>query len=310
MLAGCDPDGFERSSEVSRLRTLAIGFEPPEFGPGDVLHVRSLTVRPPEATTGGDTEGIEWTWELCLFAQGPDERFQCATIDGEVAGFEVSREPEFSIPWSALEGVVGNVESLCEALTGIEVPRFVQLPDCSRGLPVTLRLTVRDGETEQVSRRQLLLLRDEDAARPDRNRNPQILGLLAGGSLQVGDDRGVLRLREPGGSRFQLLVDLEDAERWQPPDPDVEDGRLPERREVLNATWFSSRGLFEFETTWWAEGITSDLELSTNRLRLRAGRNPAEVGDEVQIWVVLRDDRGGTDWRTWRFVVGEGSMQD
>jgi hypothetical protein len=71
---------------------------------------------------------------------------------------------------------------------------------------------------------------------------------------------------------------------------------LTERHEAMRVSWFATAGTFESDHTGQPEAnymnTTSD----------SAWTAPSEPGP-VFIWVVLRDDRGGVDWKSFRIDV-------
>ncbi len=333
VLVACGPPDFERSFEVTKLRTLAIGAEPAELGPGEVAVFSSLTVDP------NSTTPASLTWEVCLLTDSPDEEYRCAVVDGEDAGFELGTGSTATLPYDALDALGLDVVALCELFGSDEIPDFVNVPDCDRGVPVTIRLTATSAGVREIAIREYLLLRPEEALRSDRNRNPFMGGLAADGlslslieasdrlDAPVPDGEGsaegssaepegssvgppttalpiVSQSREAGFVELRLDVDLEaEAQTWEPVDPDDETRRLEATREILRASWFTTHGEFEYSATYFAEGITDTEELGSNELDLSAG-NPASSGELVRVWVVLRDDRGGVSWREWQFEFG------
>lgn len=76
---------------------------------------------------------------------------------------------------------------------------------------------------------------------------------------------------------------------------DQRQGVITSRRESMRVAWYSTRGDFEEART----GRTADdVEPSTDNTFIA----PTEPGT-VFLWAVLRDDRGGTAFRSYRFVV-------
>ena len=71
-------------------------------------------------------------------------------------------------------------------------------------------------------------------------------------------------------------------------------------REQLQLAWFASIGELRNARTFYADGIAPGAELQSNLWRLLRGVR-AEPGQTAQLWLVLRDDRGGLDWGTWTF---------
>jgi hypothetical protein len=71
---------------------------------------------------------------------------------------------------------------------------------------------------------------------------------------------------------------------------------LVDRREAMRVSWFASAGAFEHDRTGRTEG-EADMTTSENHWTA-----PTESG-EVRIWVVLRDDRGGVGWGSYKLQV-------
>lgn len=288
-LAGCQEFGFEQFDEVTKLRVLAIQVDPPELGPGDVATVGALVVDPRAL---GD---ISYEWEICAFDTGPDGGYACATdSDGESLGGVISNDATATLDYDLLTSFVGSVQALCDAIADADVPEFVELPSCERGFPVTLRLTARTGDglgdNEEIAVKRVILLR-EDVAEP-ANQNPRIDGLLIEG--QTPDVVTAVPLREDEPLRLQALIDTADAEAF------TEDGEPT--TEQLSLSWFSTHGVIERSTTYFFADQVGAAELQTNEIELDKG-NAAEVGDEVTVWLVLRDNRGGVAFAEWQMVV-------
>jgi hypothetical protein len=76
---------------------------------------------------------------------------------------------------------------------------------------------------------------------------------------------------------------------------DPVDHTLASRREAIRVSWFATDGSFEHERTGRAE--TDHASTSDNRWTA-----PRAHG-VVQLWVVIRDDRGGVGWSAYAFDV-------
>lgn len=308
---GCSGPGFEPASEVSKLRTLAIGAEPAEIGPGDVARLSALSWAPPAG------EGVTLSWEVCLATQGPEQYYACVEGDGGLpGGFDLGRGDEVEFGYDALATLVPDevrpegasddelaaaaIEGLCAELESLDVPELVELPSCDRGYPVTVRLvaTTEDGQ-EEIAFRELLLLRPAEALRDDVNANPTILGLMVNGQPADGSGDPV---RVPLDEEIQLqaMVNVADAQEYAPLEEDGTRGDVT--REILTASWFATRGRLEKSATFYAEDIAPATELQLNVLELDRGTE-AEEGEIVTLFVVVRDDRGGVDWGTWQVLA-------
>jgi len=299
-VAACGPPGFEEQYEITKLRTLAIGAEPAALGPGEVVSFSALVVNPASPVPP------TLKWEVCLLTDSPDNEYRCLSSPefGDL-GFELGEGSSQQLPYDVFEQLDVDVEALCALFGSDEVPDFVSLPSCDEGLPVTIRLTAESEGDVEIAIREFLILDDTEAARDDRNTNPQSGNLLVNDvGLGSGEPVQVFQGGEEEFLQLSLEVDLTtEAQSWEPVDPDNEGQRLAAEREVLRASWFSTLGEFEYAVTYYSEGITEDDELITNELRLPR-RDPDAVGSTVRVWVVLRDNRGGVSWKEWSFVYG------
>lgn len=296
VFCACGDMGFEEFYEVSKLRTLAIQAEPPEIGPGESATFSTLTVNP------SSEEPIAYRWEACLFTDGPDAYYACsATEQAGVVGISLGNQPEAELNYDSLTAVGLDISAICASLEGIEVPDFIALPDCTRGLPLTIRLVATQGSVTEVSKKTFTLLRPEEAERDDVNTSPVSGELTLDGQLA----QGQVLAADSSLDEVELLldVDLRQAQTYEPPAPRASGGRLDAEVEDLNVAWFTTHGTLKYARTYYAQGITPDTELGSNTLDLRAGEEP-ETGEMITLWAVLRDDRGGISWRSWSFSVG------
>lgn len=296
-IAGCDEMDFEEFGEISKLRTLAVRVDPPEIGPGEAAVI--------DALVAGADGPMRMTWELCLFTDGPDEFYRCSEQDGEVLGAVIGQTPEVVIPYDLVVESIGDVESICSELEDVELGDFVSLPDCDRGFPFTVRLTVEladgEGDDREIATAGLLLLTEDEAALDRANVPPEIEGLVVSGVATRGQLVELPLTEEP--LALQALVEPDTAaEEYARIE---EDGTESEERERLQLSWFATHGMMERTRTFFAEGTVSTAELQSNELNLTKGTTPATVGDEGTIYIVLRDNRGGVDFLSRSFVVVE-----
>ena len=305
-LSACEATGFEEVDEITKLRVLAMRSQPAEVGPGDLAAFDALV-----ASTETNP-ALSYTWELCPFNDGPDARYTCSQDpEGESIDYVISESPEAFVPYDALVAEVGSIASLCAALGELDLPDFVEPPDCTRGLPFTLRLRVEDGSGDvELAVKQVLFLTEQEAERDAANRNPELSGLLlsqedAEGAVVLpwtelnADEVPTLRLDPTQPVRLQALANTDEAERYVSLD---EGGEGEEERERLVLAWHTTRGGMERTNTYFAEDIAPGEEFQTNALNL--DRNTAaEEGDEIGLYVVLRDTRGGVDFLERRLVV-------
>jgi hypothetical protein len=123
------------------------------------------------------------------------------------------------------------------------------------------------------------------AARYTPNQNPTLLPLAASAPLDA----------IPAGATltFTASWSADSAEPFVV--YDLEQLALVDHREALRVSWFASDGDFEHDRTGRGE---QELESSTDN-RWTAPQQPGPV----QLWVVLRDSRGGVDFATYTLTV-------
>lgn len=106
-------------------------------------------------------------------------------------------------------------------------------------------------------------------------------GICSSGEVDCPDD-----CREPHGcTGSELYVHFDTINRT-----------LTERREAVRVSWFATTGEFEFERT--GQTDSDDPENDTENGWVA----PADAGDTL-LWVVIRDDRGGVAWSSYRLQV-------
>lgn len=152
---------------------------------------------------------------------------------------------------------------------------------CEQGAEVFVRLEVDDGQAQLVAIRPLWLPRSAS----ERHNNPGIAGVGLRAEGVQSELSESMQMDLPWARTATLTVD---------PAPDAAEP-TPEGPEQLTASWFVDHG-----------------ELEHGRIRVDEGRpgpNPWTLPDTpvpaARIFVVLRDGRGGTSWRT--FSVQEPS---
>jgi hypothetical protein len=293
---------------------------------------------PPPEGSGSPT----YFWELCLFDQGPDKLYACAEIENvppQLTRRELGTTPTVEVSYDSIVPDPSVLVSLCEGLgSATGLPDFIELPDCGRGIPVTLRLTAIAAGAQvgsrdldefcreeprdcEIARKDFLLLRPDKVA--ERNHNPR-LGPLVSRSVTLdpvtstepvcGDPAG----REPGEDNdefhdkdvvpLEVLLDLPEgsgdlgaAADFVPADGSGSEAGF----ETLSVSWFTTFGGIR-DTTYWNDRLTDDVEITRNRLLFEpwAVDNDVPVPDgDVRIFAVIRDGRGGIDFAERRLSV-------
>jgi hypothetical protein len=294
---GCD-DPFPPRSLVEELRVLGIVAEPAELYEGETAEVQALVGMPEDLE-------VEYGWELCLVDEGPDERYACRNDvlglpEELLAFFELGDTPVVQVNY------LGDAETLQEtcraAIESIpEVPDFVELPDCEEGLEVTLRLTVRAEDIEKIAIKRLFFWFAEPTEL-QRNDNPVIADVLVGGVATR--DETVLAVAPGGQLRFQVVVDEDSLETFV---AEVSETEEEERAEEVLFSWFTTGGEWDKEVSFSETGRISLDEAGRNVLSVEGDVEP---GTEFEVYLVIRDGRGGSDWRQRRVVVVAPSTGD
>jgi hypothetical protein len=139
------------------------------------------------------------------------------------------------------------------------------------------------------------------------NRNPRVEGLVLGsdGGDELPPEETGIATSVRAGETFALTVRwpacddadaaCDGAETYVVHDPETD--ALPERREAISATWFTTAGLLDTARN----GRVGDDESRT----LSNGWTAPDAPGEVWVGVVLRDERGGIDFASYRLEVAE-----
>lgn len=288
-LVACTSKDMAESWQIDRLRILAVRPEPAEPGPGQTVTFSSLTISPTAAL-----EGVAWF--ACLASEGDDygcaldlSGFEDLSADLEgldpadltpeqmadlytqmqemgLIGFEPLLPPSFTVPEDVLDGLSEE-----QALEGLN-------------LMVTL-LAIPEGATSEADM-EIAYKRVPVSASEHPNTNPTIGALLVE-QHKVASDTPVtvapgqaVRL-EPvlSSSSIEDYAYLNSSGEWE------------DRTEEPYFQYYLEEGEFSQEyalypysgTTWHVPEIPTR--------------------DELTVWVVVQDRRGGMGWWTQRFLV-------
>lgn len=331
LLAGCDlgldPDGLVRDLRVLGMRVGAAGptgvadvelsqptldltlLSPSPFGPGR----RVQTERPVTAD-----------WYLCLTGRSPLATVgsvdpTCTKFDNRATGpqpndarvylasgvqAQVALAPLVQVLSAKVAGMLGSAGG-----GNITLPLALQLPVVVRATNLPGSSDIRDEEVGFAYARSVFppnmpATCPAGVTSPCPNRNPALASLKA--SWTSGDDaqaqllspcedgKPCARLRVPRGApTLYLIPDSQpgSAEVYVPLD---QSGRT-QATEVLRYSWFATDGKFSEERTGGDQLYTVWGDESPYQV-------PAETS-VVQLWVVLQDDRGGTDWRRYELEM-------
>lgn len=327
----CVPEFSDETSRVREPRILAMRAEPAEARPGSSVTLRALFVN-----EDGEEEGNESVaWALCVARKPLTEvgplAPECVTEFGsESDALKVLGEGP-SVSASLTSDVCRQFGPLSPpAAPGETVPGRAVDPDSTGGYyqPVVV------GNLEPVAGRiraicgpgnlpQAEAVRFNQGYRPNENPEPEKISVLVGGEEEPVEGTVVLA----PGEELTLLVHFPAC----PAEPVCGDGLCtasenstvcPEdcgrdavgclgaegylygdpvsrvtvlKQEALEIGWFAATGTFELATT----DNSEDPETVSNTWIA-----PQEEL-ETTLWLVARDDRGGTSWRSVRVRVEE-----
>ena len=350
LFAGCAGEMLESPETVSKLRIRAVRAEPPDLAPGETVTLDALVVDPRhdrciEPVGAGSGAPADCTspavvgsptlyWELCLFDEGANNLYRCGTIPdlpSEVSRRDLGTGATASIAYNAIVPAPSFIEQACSQLASADLPDFVELPSCRRGLPVTIRLTaiaagadLAGRTTDQfcldepadceIAKKSLTLLLPDKVG--ERNSNPRIEA-LSNGETELEPGVAIVPVcgddSVPGEEDYDhhdpRVVPLvatvtvgegsgSSAELFNPEPTQVDAAPAP-KREALDISWFGTFGGLR-GSTYWGEGVTTDDEITLNQLEFKQHMKEFDLtalpAGPVRIFAVIRDGRGGVDF--------------
>ena len=301
LVMGCGPE-FDPASLVTGLRVLAVKAEPPELAPGETSTLTPLIVD----SRGMDAGTPRVTWSLCLQAPLP--------------GSAVSKD--------CLSTDLGTSDIVTELGEGptmqVTMPNVTQqqlgIPDSTGGvyLPVIMRVTDGVETVSTVYRlRYTAKISTPFFTGPIQppNHNPKIDDIL----VSYGNDGGIAHLDEikiNAKDRIAMRASLSDDSAEMYPqiegalDPskisldggikffdggiDIGSIHLVEVTETLRVSWFTNIGRFVPDVTGEAGKLDAELRLDKYLVTPPA---------DIDLYIVVRDDRGGTDFTTRKLLL-------
>lgn len=262
---GCDSD-LAPYNLVDGFRLLAIAAEPADLEAGSSVTLTPLVV-------GDPAPSFRWRW--CPVTRGVGEMHGCAVPDeaffAPLPSPEVGTASVAQITWPADPAVT---EALCARVDQVEAPVDAPRLACEDERPeilILLEVTASTGE-RIVAVRPLSLVPNGGRL----NQNPRIQGIRAGGRML--EEEATLG---PGVFDLEMVIEPAASETLEGGDP-----------EILRATWFVGGG--EMDTTRTAF-IPGDEVATWDGFRSNRWTVPEGL-DAVGLWVVVRDERGGTSW--------------
>jgi hypothetical protein len=287
LCAGCQ-NNFEPASFVTGLRVLAIKAEPPEVAPGETSTLTALAV-----DTSGNQVGFDWS--LCNLPPGPVDpavNLTCVNTDaGAPAIVPLGGGPQLTV---TMPQVTPQQLGVPDYTFGVFVPFRLRVD----GLP-TPGLDAGVGIDEIVAFYRLRLATGLEA----RNTNPRLTGVfVAAGpgfpdagldSITPLDDAHPVSLAAGETLTLRALIDINSVEKFLIVDGDPRQRQFTLVEEQPRILWYATAGSFEHQVT--------GLNAADTRFALDV-HVPA-AGSTITLWVVVHDERGGTDFLTRSIAV-------
>lgn len=310
---------------AGKLRVLALAAEPPEVSPGATVNAAALVVIHPRygvaADLGGELSGrlvgtpmprgLSVKWRMCRLRDESMAPMPCGLGEGEGAQTTDTRElPE--LPGPATQLVAPGPEA--GPLPYTLVLTLIAADAAFAGGAVACQDQARQGGgvSPDPDHCVIAVKRIKVSAGAAPNHNPELAGLYLGASESM-----LAALASQAGSYPRLDAGLADSQRPQlvlaaergaeavesEPDPQHPGGSRP---ETLNASFFTTAGTLEAGRASFLDlGCTEDPAQCPQLVRAPvnwqppASRSAAEAPDGVVFFfAVLRDDRGGTSFRS------------
>jgi hypothetical protein len=329
-LGGCKAkEDKERYNDLRRLRVLALKSEPAELLIGETATLSALVYQPNSAS-------ISYQWSWCPSRSGPDGAYECALTEDELREiWEALQGVDGGIDAGIDGGIdfpaydLGNeataefthfmstelIQAICSAWASAQGADESAALLCHMGLEPSVQLIVRS-EGEEVRAIKSLSLPMGGKGNPEqRNSNPEISDALALALVLEKTDAGPggpnkdARTYEPiapdstlrGDTEYKVTISISEdqAEVFL---PDKREGQEPptERKESLYASWFITMGEAEQRTSF-VDDHTDFRDLLDNHWAMPH----TPLSDQAQLFVVLRDERGGVGWIEHTFDVDQ-----
>lgn len=286
--AGCQPAFERRPSRIDAARILAVQSSPAEARPGAPVSLRVLRVDP-----NGTVSAAVASWAFCV---APRPAADYNTISSACLGEDpavLRQVPPGADPSSAMgplppEGCSVFGSEPLPPKPG-EPPVRAADPDPTGGYYQPVR--VRSGDGGPVAFGQVRLscaLAQAPASavfeyrdRYRRNENPALSDLASSAGLTIARGATVSLSASATPEQLEAYVVY-----------DLRSARIEDRVETLTVAWFGTSGVFAADSTAMGDTGASAVEWTA----------PGEAGT-VHVWAVLRDDRGGIDWRQLTLTV-------
>lgn len=291
-LASCFPEFEDRPYLLQEPTILAVRSTPAEVAPGGPVSLEALL-----ATPSGRLDG-PLTWAYCVEPRRVEERTSVTAACLTGSRLEPIATPS-SVPM--LSDACFKFGPVSPPSDGDEQPRRPSDPDPTGGFYVPVRADYQPGSGQGARSFGFIRVRcDLAGATRDvfdayqkgytDNVNPQVHELLL-------DNQAENELVVSAGSTvdFSLAPGADDTEPYLV--YSSFESTLFDRVETLTVSWYVTDGTLSRAT----QSLSADALAAGARFET-TWEAPSGAG-EVYGWAILRDDRGGVDWRSFALMV-------
>ena len=287
-LSGCGAT-FDPGTQVDSLRVLAVRADAPFAHPGDTVHLSALSYDPA-------ARPISWAWAACPSPAGSSvedclEQVRGSAVAGELpllAMGEGIDNIDVPVPSDALDGIPPEARSLALAgIVQVACPGDLEVLNIDSRIP--FRCTDRDtgaefGLHDMVVGVKRLFLREAEV-----NQNPVIDNILFDGEVWPSDD-----IKEVDGCTSNDFV-YDDCQATGHKIAAVVSPDSIEAGVDEFGRDFSEQVIVQHYTT---DGMFEDEVRLADDAETQWSARSSSSGNDVTLWFVVHDDRGGVSWTT------------
>lgn len=303
--AACVPDLPDTTSLVDAPRVLATRIEPAETRPGQTISTTSLWAGPEGLATEAPID-----WAFCTVRK-------TLTESGPVSASCLTESSDALLPMGTGTTVTATLPTNGCRQFGPDRPdpepgeptARPTDPDGTGGYYQPIRV-LADGTVSLAQARILCSLPDATREQSVQyaneyipNAHPRIASASLEGTELVAiesEPDAVATVRASSVSTLSVAWPSCDGPPCDGSEPylwfDPVARKLVTRREAMRVTWYATGGTFAASRTGRAENEANLVDTSNEW-------TAPSVAGTVYVWAVLRDDRGGAAWATYRIVV-------
>ena len=287
-MLGCAAD-FDPGSRVTSFRVLGQQTDAPYAKPGETVNITSLSYDP-------QGRSVTWAWGACVNPNASTVEGCMNEIAAEAAASGgtgvLAQGPglsdfSYTVPADVLDSLPEEAKgSAMVGIVSIACPGDLSFGEPSNTLP----FSCKEAGTGRVFAldEYVVGLKRIQVRSADRNQNPQIDQVLFDGAEWPETDvKDVVPCDTDNNDYTPCAANTKHAITARPTTGSVESGRTEfgiDYNEQVIVQYFSTAGTFEYEVK-----IAEDPE--THFVARKA-----DSGQDLTLWMVVHDDRGGATW--------------